>query len=87
MVSCNGSRKQFEGTWTGYWDGDYVELAIMGSTWSMRSFVNNSGTCTYNGNTITLIHSDDGSTFLTGTVAGNGMAIDAGRWKFTLFRR
>jgi len=84
MSSC--SSKKFEGTWTGYWDGDYVELAITGSTWRMRTFISDSGTCKFQGNTVTLLDSD-GSPGWVGTVAGNGMFIDAGRWQFTLYRK
>jgi len=79
MSSCNSSKK-FEGTWTGYWDGDYIEIAITGSTWRARTYFSASGTCTFKGNTATFTGSD-GGTYWVGDVAGNGMVMDPVRWR------
>ena len=87
LVSCSNSRKQFEGTWTGYRDGDYVELAITGSTWRITSswvLLNSSGNSTFDGNKITLQKSSGN---WIGIVAGNGMSMNDGQYRFTLFKK
>jgi hypothetical protein len=88
LTSCNNSRKQFEGTWTGYVDHDYTELAIVGTTWRGRGWGidGESGNCRYSGNTVTFIDSD-GKPFWVGTVAGNGMVLKTGRNEYSFTRK
>ena len=71
IISCSG---KINGTWEGYWDGDYMIFQFTGSKWVEVNW-NGSGSFTVSGNTITL-KEEDGSVVGTGNIAGNGMTLN-----------
>ena len=79
ISSCT---KQFEGTWVGYSDNEYIRLAILGSTWETFQ---SSGVYSHSGNVIML--KENGKTVGTGTVIGKSMNLDYKNKNYFLVRK
>jgi len=89
-TSIDNSNNKFQGTWTGYYRDEYIELYISGSTWRILSvYGDHSGKCILSGDRLTLITEGTfwSNNNFTATVAGNGMIIDRSGSRASLTRK